>query len=134
MASDRTGGCLCGKVRYRVTGKAIAMTLCQCSNCQRSTGSAFGIFVAYPKDAVTVEQGEVKTYNDQGDGAIVQRAFCGDCGSPVYAEPTGFGPVVSLLGGTLDDKSDLKPTVSGWCNSGQPWLTLPSEIEQMDKW
>lgn len=134
MSKDRTGGCLCGNVRYRATGDALAMSLCQCTHCQRSTGSAFGVYVAYPKAAFTVEQGEVRTYDDQGDGALVVRAFCGKCGSPVYAEPTGFGELVSILGGTLDDKSDLKPTVAGWCVSGQPWLRLPDEIEQFEKW
>jgi hypothetical protein len=32
------------------------------------------------------------------------------------------------MGGTLDDKSIIKPTFSVWCSAGQPWLSLPESI------
>ena len=133
MANGKTGGCLCGNVRYRVTGAPLAMTLCQCTHCQRSTGSAFGVYLAYPKDAVTVERGELKIYDDQGEGKILHRGFCPDCGSPILLVPESVPDICIVYGGTLDDKSDLDPTVCGWCNSGQPWLTLPDGIEQIPK-
>jgi hypothetical protein len=132
--TDKTGGCLCGNVRYQATGEPLAMVLCQCTHCQRSTGSAFAVLATYPKDAVFVTQGAVKVYDDQGDGALVRRAFCGDCGSPIFAEATGFGEVCSLLGGTLDDQSDLNPTVAGFCSSAQPWVKLPDTMDKMDRW
>ena len=44
-ASDkvRTGGCLCGKVKFRLEGEAATPmwnTVCYCLNCRRATGSA----------------------------------------------------------------------------------------------
>ncbi|MFT4561597.1 MAG: hypothetical protein ACI9BW_001338 [Gammaproteobacteria bacterium] len=36
----------------------------------------------------------------------------------------------SMMGGTVDDKSRLKPTFSLWCSSGQGWLELPPNIEK----
>lgn len=133
MSDDKTGGCLCGKVRYRATGDPLAMTLCQCTHCQRATGSAFGVYAAYTQDAVTIEQGELKTYNDQGEGMIVHRGFCPDCGSPVLLVPERAPNMYIICGGTLDDTSDMKPTVCGWCASGQPWVDLPDTIEQHAK-
>lgn len=133
MSDDKTGRCLCGNVRYRAAGKPMAMTLCQCTHCQRVTGSAVAAYSVYPKDAVTVEQGELKTYDDKGEGMTVSRSFCPDCGSPVLAVPERAPKICIVYAGTLDDRSDFNPTVCGWCDSGQPWLTLPDSIEQFPK-
>ena len=67
-----TGQCLCGRVRYTVTGDPAFSGVCHCRNCQRYTGSAFEPVMAFPADAVNV-QGEIKTYQDTGDS-----------GKPVY--------------------------------------------------
>ena len=35
------GSCLCGVVRFSVTGTPIAFDLCHCLRCRASSGSAF---------------------------------------------------------------------------------------------
>jgi hypothetical protein len=35
------GTCLCGAVRYKVTGTPTAFDLCHCSRCREASGSAF---------------------------------------------------------------------------------------------
>jgi hypothetical protein len=35
------GSCLCGAVKYEVTGTPTAFDLCHCSRCRESSGSAF---------------------------------------------------------------------------------------------
>jgi hypothetical protein len=40
--------------------------------------------------------------------------------------------VRSILGGTLDDKSWLRPTVHVWTRSKQPWIVLPESDQQFD--
>jgi len=37
-SSRAEGGCLCGAVRYSVTGTPVARTLCHCISCRRATG------------------------------------------------------------------------------------------------
>ena len=58
--SDMTGGCLCGQVRYTLSGEPIFSGLCHCRNCQRYTGSAFETTIAFPSSSVSIE-GELKT-------------------------------------------------------------------------
>ena len=41
--SERTGGCACGGVRYRLTSEPLIVHCCHCLNCQRQTESAFVI-------------------------------------------------------------------------------------------
>ncbi len=131
MGEDLTGGCLCGAIRYRCTGEPQRMGICQCDRCQRQSGSAFLIAVVYPATAVRFERGEPKTFSARGaDGNTLDRHFCRDCGSALMITLDRYPEIRSMMGGTVDDKTRLKPTFSLWCSSGQPWLTLPATVTQ----
>jgi hypothetical protein len=55
MHETNAGGCLCGAVRYRTTGRPERTTACHCTFCQRLTGSAFGIWVTFRIDNVAFD-------------------------------------------------------------------------------
>jgi len=122
-----TGGCLCRRVRYTVTGEPAFSGLCHCRNCQRYTGSAFEALIAFPAASVSV-QGELKTYDDTGDsGQPVHRRFCPNCGSGVVNEVDVLPGVTIVLAGTLDDPAAFKPTMDVYWSSAQPWVHTSSE-------
>ena len=131
MVDDLTGGCLCGAVRYRCRGEPDSQGLCQCERCQKQSGSSFLIAVVYAKAAVEIDLAPLKTYTAYDtDGAALNRHFCGTCGSSVMITLDRYPEIRSMMGGTVDDKTRLKPTFCLWCSSGQPWLELPAAIEQ----
>jgi hypothetical protein len=125
--SSGTGGCLCGAVRYRYVGEPSAIGLCQCERCQRQSGSAFLIGVVFRRDAVTIE-GRLATYESVVGGKRLWRHFCPVCGSAVSITLDRYPDIRSMMGGTLDDKSKIRPTFSIWCSSGQRWFKLPETI------
>ena len=45
------GGCLCGAVRYRVSGDPVAATLCHCRSCRRASGGVTVAWAVFDKDA-----------------------------------------------------------------------------------
>jgi hypothetical protein len=126
--SGGTGGCLCGAVRYNYEGEPASIGLCQCRRCQRQSGSAFLIGVVFPKDAVTIT-GSLATFEFETDGTRLRRHFCPACGSVVSITLDRSPGIRSMMGGTLDDTSKIKPTFSIWCSQGQPWLRLQEGIE-----
>lgn len=129
MSRTSTGGCLCGAVRYRCAGAPDRVGLCQCERCQKQSGSSFLIAVVFDQVAVTIE-GELSTYTAHIDGERgLTRHFCPRCGSAVMITLDRYPTIRSMMGGTLDDKSALRPTFSLWCASAQPWLRLPDGIE-----
>jgi hypothetical protein len=68
-----TGGCLCGQVRYTVTGKSMRSYVCHCRDCQHSTGTCFASGVSFPATSVNL-QGELKTFDAVGgSGQTVHR-------------------------------------------------------------
>ena len=36
-----TGGCQCGAIRYEIVGFPLFLYTCNCTDCQRQSGSAF---------------------------------------------------------------------------------------------
>ncbi len=135
MTETRSGGCLCGAVRYQVAWPPAAQVVCHCKDCQRQAGTAFSIIVGVPRDSMTIT-GALKTFNGTGDsGGTVYRHFCGECGSPILSEIPGgaFEGQAFIKAGTLDDTSDLAPAVHVWTDSAQPWLVIPEGVINVAK-
>ncbi len=85
MDEDQTfeGGCMCGAVRYKVSGEPFWIGHCHCASCRRHTGAPVVTFVALKEDQVAFTKGERRKYNSSPG---VERAFCGQCGTPLTWE------------------------------------------------
>lgn len=131
----RTGRCLCGQVTYELTGDLLATAVCHCDHCQRQSGGAFSVNLVAHESQLTVS-GELETYVETGendDGEYVYRRFCGSCGSPIVSELAQSAGVLAVKAGTLDDRSDVRPTVEVWCVDRQPWVELPGMVASLER-
>lgn len=93
------GGCLCGNIRFRVTGRPERPHSCSCRMCQRHTGSLTAVWVEVPRDRVEWcgPGGAPAVWRSS---ARSSRAFCPVCGSSIGA--IDDAPVVALLTGVFD--------------------------------
>ncbi|MEK9723742.1 MAG: GFA family protein [Rhodospirillaceae bacterium] len=108
-----TGGCLCGAVRYEVTGEPTNMWNCHCDACRKITGASYATNVFVKEEDLKITKGRTKTYKDKADsGNDMTRHFCGDCGSPLFNENSGRPGIRVIRAGTIDDPSFVKP----WAN------------------
>ena len=130
---EYTGGCLCGKIRYKGRGIQGA-GVCHCKNCQRQSGSAFSINVLVKSSDFELE-GETKVFYDHGDsGGAVDRHFCADCGSPVITILPSRSGIVIVKAGTLDDASIIPPPMlQSYCDSAQHWVNLQNAGKKLGK-
>jgi hypothetical protein len=95
------GHCLCGKVRFEVSGHLGSTRLCYCELCRRANGSAFSANVRVPASSYKLLSGaELIREYESSPGAF--RAFCSSCGSPVYARVIGDPDYTRVRLGTLD--------------------------------
>ncbi|MDE2597140.1 MAG: GFA family protein [Sphingomonadales bacterium] len=135
MTGKRSGGCLCGAVRYELDWPAKAMVVCHCRDCQKQAGTAFSVVGVAKRDAFAV-RGELATFTHPGSsGQDVNRKFCPHCGSPVLTDTAAAREqgIVFFKAGTLDDTADLAPTVHYWTQSAQRWFALPAGVTCLEK-
>ena len=62
MSDPAEGGCLCGAIRYRVTGDQVAATLCHCGDCRRASGGTNVAWAVFDKTAFQWLGGEPVAY------------------------------------------------------------------------
>src|SRR5512139_743896 len=74
------GGCLCGAIRYTLTGPSLFVSQCACKDCQKATGTGHTTIVGIHNSQLDLT-GTPATYTNEGDtGGSVTRHFCGTCG------------------------------------------------------
>jgi hypothetical protein len=121
IMTDRTGGCACGAIRFKISAPLVGVGVCHCTDCQKASGGPPNYVALAPKTSFEVTKGEARVHLCKGDsGEDAGRAFCGDCGSPLWSLLTQ-APLVTVKLGALDDTSDLSPTVHLYVASAPPW-------------
>ncbi|WP_316014771.1 GFA family protein [Roseobacter sp. HKCCA0434] len=126
-----TGGCQCGAVRYAIEGEPLGFARCHCTDCQRQSGSAFGLSLYCVAEEVSW-QGDLATFESVAEsGNRVQRRFCSKCGVRMYHD--GGGDYISIKAGTLDPGHELEPRAEIWTDSALPWVPLIEGVPRYER-
>jgi hypothetical protein len=127
MPAPYTGGCQCGSVRYVLTAEPIRVAACHCKECQRQSGSAFGMAMPVKKDNLTKQFARIADSGNEVTGV-----FCPECGVRIYHVLKSEPNVLSLKPGTLDDTSWLRPDLFIWMKSAQGWVPVPNSVKALE--
>jgi hypothetical protein len=121
MTMVRGGGCLCGKVRYEVTGPAKSAIQCYCRDCQHiSGGGHLPAFIVH-RDNFS-RAGPVKLFYSTSDaGSDLVLGFCSECGSPIFRTTSKAPDLVFIAAGSLDDPASFEPGRKVFEGSRHPW-------------
>lgn len=127
----RTGGCLCGAVRYRLTKPVHNIDACHCNMCRKHSGGiALGLNV--PDGGIEWSGEEnIQTYQSS-DWA--ERGFCKICGSGLFWRMTADGPAhghLSLGAGSLDDMNGLPLSTEIYVDEKPDSYALAGETKKM---
>lgn len=133
MPSVRTGGCLCGAVRYEAGGEPLFSLMCHCRDCQQQSGSGYVAAVRMPSAQLRITKGAPKTYRGKSDaGNEISRVFCGECGAPLYIQVSTRPDMVGIRVSSFDDPSFFKPEANIFTKSAQPWDHLDPALPAFD--
>lgn len=129
------GGCLCGRVRYRLLAPPGAVVLCHCSQCRKAQGSAFAANAPVQhSDFQLLAGAEALQGFESSPGKW--RSFCRHCGSPIHSHRDTAPGVVRLRIGSLDDEAAvpavLRPVAHIHAASKAPWWTIEGSLPQHD--
>lgn len=128
-APPYAGRCFCEATRYRVTQEPLTLYACHCTDCQKRSGSAFGLSMWVERAAIEVTTGETALQVLKGpDGRSRPGRMCSQCGARLWSEPEKRPTLAVVRAGTLDDTSWLQPVAHIWTRSAQPWFAFPEGV------
>lgn len=132
-ANTTSGGCACGKVRYRLNGAPLVMSNCHCRDCQRATGSAYLPAVIVKRREFSFIGAEPSWFESMADaGHAMKRGFCAECGSPLALQNGAAPGLIVLYASSLDDPETYVPSRDIYVASAQPWDVMHSELAKFD--
>jgi hypothetical protein len=106
---------------------------CHCKECQRQSGSAFGMFMPVKKDSLKVTGLTKRVTRVADSGNEVTGVFCPECGVRIYHALKSAPDILSLKPGTLDDTRWLRPDLFIWTNSAQGWVPVPNGVKVLER-
>lgn len=129
MAETHQGGCLCGAIRYSVSGKPVRSTNCHCSECRKAAGSPFVTWAEFPAGAVDFIQGKPALYRSSDKA---ERGFCPDCGTALTFSYID-GDTMDLTVATFDDPEAFSPDDHIWTSERISWLRMDDGLPRLPR-
>jgi len=127
----RTAACDCGRLRAHCEGEPVRVSVCHCLECQKRTGSVFGVSARYPKEKVRAE-GPSRQYTRIADsGFKVTFDFCPSCGTTVHWRLDQFPDVTAVAVGAFADRDFPAPKHSVGERRKHPWVEIKVPVGHM---
>jgi hypothetical protein len=119
MTGTLEGGCLCGAIRYRLSGTIEESAYCHCRTCQRQSGAPVVAWFSIAPAAFAYTKGNPKGYRASSRAT---REFCGDCGTYLLFREDDPSASLGVNTATLDEPSLAPPTFHIWHESRISWF------------
>jgi len=129
VTKTRVARCACGGVTATVEGEPEFVVLCNCTHCQRRTGSPFGVGAYFAREAVTLA-GATKAFVRAVDGTdrTLTNQFCPECGGTLYWTLDLRPKHIGIAAGHFADPDFARPTRIVWEQHKHEWITFPPDI------
>ena len=85
-----------------------------------------------PAAGFRITQADRNAIGKADSGNEITRAFCGDCGSPLYVQVATRPDIVGLRVGTLDEPGEFRPEADIFVRSAQSWEHLNPALPKYD--
>jgi hypothetical protein len=121
-----TGGCNCGAVRFALSAPLRSAGYCHCTRCQRRTGTSSSAGGVAEHGSFSITQGADAVRRWAPDGGFV-KAFCGECGSAVFAHSPTDPDEVRVRLGAIDGDPGVRPSMRQFVAYAAPWETIPDD-------
>ena len=121
------GGCLCGGVRYQVSGPVRNLCFCHCASCRRASGAPMVPWGTFVRENFRLSRGSLTEYRSS---PAVTRGFCPACGTSLTYRHEARARDIDVTLATLDDPTLLAPQVHVWVGDKLPWVSINDGLPQ----
>jgi hypothetical protein len=126
------GQCLCGKIKFEISGGLGDIRLCYCELCRRANGTAFSANIPIPITNYSMRCArEYVSEYESSPGAF--RAFCSICGSPVFGRTAADPDHIRVRLGTLSRDANARILAHVWVRSKPHWYTIEDDLPQFEE-
>jgi hypothetical protein len=123
-----SGKCHCNAISFTATVDPERVLLCHCADCQMFSGAPFRAVLPVDVNLIKLV-GSPKRYIKRAEsGNDRAQAFCGDCGTQLFATEAHEPKVLNLRLGCIDQRAQLTPKLQIWTRSAMPWIHSLDEI------
>jgi len=130
---NRKAKCSCGNVQVELAGEPKMVVTCNCFNCQKRTGSVFGVGAYFGSNQIVTKVGDPKFFIDTNDeGRSFKRSFCSNCGSTVHWEAEFMPNAIGVAVGCFEDPQFPEPVAAAWNRSKHEWVLFPENWPKSD--
>jgi hypothetical protein len=123
------GGCLCGAIRFRVSGAPVTSGICHCRTCRRISSAPMLPFVTFPYDRFQLTLGKPADFHSSPP---VTRSFCGRCGTPLTYRHNDYADEIDVMTCSLDDPETFPPSYHIWVSQKLSWVKLSDGLPAHD--
>lgn len=132
MSIIRTASCCCNLVTIRCKGEPIRTAICHCFECQKRTGSVFGVQARYLTEN-TVLDGDVVSYSRIADsGNQVTYDFCPRCGTTMRLKLNAVPDATIVPLGLFKEQDFASPSFSVYEQRKRGWISFDCEMDHFD--
>jgi hypothetical protein len=131
MSSLSIGQCLCGAVKFRISGEFESFFLCHCARCRKDSGSAHSANLFSSTAKITWLSGEENTKAFRPSGSQHVKCFCTVCGSALPFIQANDGVLV-VPAGSLDSPIGIRPNAHICVSSRANWDNDLASLERID--
>lgn len=126
-----TGGCLCGAVRFEITGPIRNIVYCHCSQCRKAQGSAFATngIVQTADFHIIAGEGQLTGYESTPGQT---KYFCKVCGSPILSKRDSVPEQVRIRLGTIESDISERPVAHIFAGSKACWEEIGGDLPQYE--
>lgn len=112
------GGCLCGAIRFHVTGAPHSSVICHCRTCRKASAAPSVAWLTFDRGNLEVTRGIPRRF---ASSPGVVRTFCADCGTPLTYASERNPDVIDVTTISFDDDSIFPPTQEEWLSHKLAW-------------
>jgi hypothetical protein len=124
------GSCVCGGMRFEISGPLEGIQKCHCSICRKASGTDSIATIVVSADQLKWISGEdlIRTFErPSGYGT----AFCSVCGSPA-PDPNAKRTRYGIPAGSIDGDPPLRVTGHIFVGSKASWDTIADDAPKLD--
>lgn len=123
------GSCLCGGVRYEISGELSPAIHCHCTQCRKASGASFTTNASISTDAFHLRSGQDLVGEFESSPGQFRR-FCTRCGSPLVKRYADRPDLLRLRLGTLDTDPGVSVVAHIFVRSKAPWVEIADDMPQ----